>query len=38
MEWTEVSKSKDLEVVREAISKLDVNERDARERTPLMLL
>lgn len=37
MEWTEVSKSKDLEVVREAISKLDVNERDARGRTPLML-
>lgn len=37
MEWAEVSKSKDLEVVRKALSKLDVNERDARGRTPLML-
>ena len=37
MEWAEVSKSKNLETVRKAVSKLDVNERDARGRTPLML-
>ncbi|MFD1175871.1 DUF4274 domain-containing protein [Paenibacillus puldeungensis] len=37
MNWVEVSKSKNLAVVREAISELDVNERDDRGRTPLML-
>lgn len=37
MDWVEVSKSKDLECVREAVNMLDVNERDARGRTPLML-
>lgn len=37
MEWAEVSQSKNLETVREAVSKLDVNECDARGRTPLML-
>lgn len=37
MDWLEVSKSKDLERVREAVTKLDVNERDERGRTPLML-
>jgi len=37
MEWMEVSKSKDLETVRAAVDKLDVNERDVRGRTPLML-
>ncbi|WP_155592294.1 DUF4274 domain-containing protein [Lysinibacillus cavernae] len=37
MVWTEVSKSKDLESVREAVVNLDVNERDERGRTPLML-
>lgn len=37
MNWVEVSKSKNLESVRIAISELDVNERDERGRTPLML-
>ncbi|WP_230591228.1 ankyrin repeat domain-containing protein [Lysinibacillus sphaericus] len=37
MGWAEVSKSNNLEMVRDAVNKLDVNERDARGRTPLML-
>ncbi|WP_145946392.1 DUF4274 domain-containing protein [Paenibacillus sp. Y412MC10] len=37
MEWTEASKSKELETVRAAVDQLDPNERDARGRTPLML-
>lgn len=37
MDWVEVSKSKNLEAVREALSELNVNERDDRGRTPLML-
>lgn len=37
MNWVEVSKSKDLEAVREAVDQLDPNERDPRGRTPLML-
>ncbi len=37
MEWAKVCKTKDIERVREAVSKLDVNERDVRGRTPLML-
>lgn len=38
MNWTEVSKTKDLEAVRTAVAELDLNERDERGRTPLMLL
>jgi hypothetical protein len=37
MNWIEISKTKDLEAVRQAIGVLDVNERDHRGRTPLML-
>ncbi|WP_253901653.1 MULTISPECIES: hypothetical protein [unclassified Brevibacillus] len=37
MEWTNVSKTKDLEIVRAAVDQLDINERDQRGRTPLML-
>jgi len=37
LEWVEVSKFKNLESVRKAIDELDVNEQDARGRTPLML-
>lgn len=37
MNWTEIAKSKDVETVRAAIEKLDVNERDAQGRTPLMV-
>ncbi|MDN4068773.1 DUF4274 domain-containing protein [Paenibacillus vini] len=37
MNWTEVSKTKDLEAVRIAVAELDLNERDERGRTPLML-
>lgn len=37
MNWKEVSKTKNLEVVRKAVAELDVNERDDRGRTPLML-
>ncbi|MCG7407097.1 DUF4274 domain-containing protein [Paenibacillus sp. ACRRX] len=37
MNWKEVSKTKDLNVVRTAAAELDVNERDERGRTPLML-
>ncbi|AWB43753.1 DUF4274 domain-containing protein [Paenibacillus sp. CAA11] len=38
MNWTEVGKAKDLDLVRRAAAELDVNERDERGRTPLMLL
>ncbi|WP_223066857.1 DUF4274 domain-containing protein [Paenibacillus caui] len=38
MNWTEISKAKDFEAVRMAATELDVNERDERGRTPLMLL
>ncbi|MCA1292683.1 DUF4274 domain-containing protein [Paenibacillus sp. alder61] len=37
MNWNEVSRTKDLETVRNAAAELDVNERDDRGRTPLML-
>lgn len=37
MDWTAASKSKELEIVRLAVDRLDPNERDARGRTPLML-
>ncbi|WP_410768860.1 ankyrin repeat domain-containing protein [Fontibacillus sp. BL9] len=37
MNWTEISRSKDIEAVRIAVTQLDVNERDERGRTPLML-
>ncbi|AWX56123.1 DUF4274 domain-containing protein [Brevibacillus brevis] len=37
MEWVNVSKTKDLEIVRAAVDQLDINERDQRGRTPLML-
>lgn len=37
MDWLTVSKSKNMEEVQEAVQKLDVHERDARGRTPLML-
>lgn len=37
MNWKEVGRTKDLEVVRKAVAELDVNERDERGRTPLML-
>lgn len=37
MNWAEVSKTKDLEAVRTAVAELDLNERDERGRTPLML-
>ncbi|WP_041749410.1 ankyrin repeat domain-containing protein [Brevibacillus brevis] len=37
MEWANVSKTKDLEIVRAAVDRLDINERDQRGRTPLML-
>lgn len=39
MNWTDISKIKDIEHLCEVIasSSLDVNERDERERTPLML-
>lgn len=37
MNWKDVSKAKDLEMVRKAVGELDVNERDERGRTPLML-
>ncbi|MEK8130841.1 DUF4274 domain-containing protein [Paenibacillus filicis] len=38
MNWTDISKTKDLEAVRKAVVELNVNERDERGRTPLMLL
>ena len=38
MNWQEISKSKNAEQVREAVTTLDVNETDERGRTPLMLL
>lgn len=38
MNWTAVCKSGDLEAVRRAAAEWDVNERDERGRTPLMLL
>ncbi|MGA3674610.1 DUF4274 domain-containing protein [Lysinibacillus agricola] len=37
MDWLEVSKSKDIEIVRAGVNQLDPNERDARGRTPIML-
>lgn len=37
MDWISIAKSKDLDQVRGAVSVLDVNELDARGRTPLML-
>ncbi|RCX23779.1 ankyrin repeat protein [Fontibacillus phaseoli] len=37
MNWTEISRSKDIEAVRTAVAELDANERDDRGRTPLML-
>ncbi|MEO3944855.1 hypothetical protein [Gorillibacterium sp. CAU 1737] len=37
MNWKEVCKTKDIEDVRKAIAERDVNERDERGRTPLML-
>lgn len=37
MDWAEVSKSKDMEIVRTAVHHLDPNERDSRGRTPIML-
>ncbi|KKO55404.1 ankyrin repeat domain-containing protein [Paenibacillus sp. DMB20] len=37
MNWKEVSKTKDLEMVQKAVAELDVNEPDERGRTPLML-
>ncbi|CAM3572628.1 MULTISPECIES: DUF4274 domain-containing protein [Paenibacillus] len=37
MNWKEVSKTKDLELVRKAAAELDVNETDERGRTPMML-
>ncbi|MGG0813163.1 DUF4274 domain-containing protein [Paenibacillus alvei] len=37
MNWKEVSKTKELDVVQRAVAELDVNERDERGRTPLML-
>ncbi|WP_334074930.1 DUF4274 domain-containing protein [Paenibacillus sp. A14] len=37
MNWNEVSRTKDLDTVRNAAAELDVNERDDRGRTPLML-
>ncbi|WP_102274367.1 DUF4274 domain-containing protein [Cytobacillus massiliigabonensis] len=37
MNWKEVSKTKDLSQVQKAAAELDVNERDERGRTPLML-
>jgi len=36
MDWTGISKSKDLESIRSAADLLDSNERDTRGRTPLM--
>lgn len=38
MNWIEISKTKDPEAVRKAAAELDINERDERGRTPLMLL
>ncbi|QTD41522.1 DUF4274 domain-containing protein [Sporosarcina sp. Te-1] len=37
MNWKEVSKTDDLSLVQKATAELDVNERDERRRTPLML-
>ncbi|WP_166244060.1 DUF4274 domain-containing protein [Paenibacillus turpanensis] len=37
MNWTEISKTKDVEAVRKAATELDVNERDVCGRTPLLL-
>ena len=37
MNWKEVSKTDDLSLVQKAVTELDVNERDERGRTPLML-
>lgn len=37
MDWLSISKAKDIVQVREAVGALDVNERDERGRTPLML-
>lgn len=37
MDWLSIAKSKDIDQVREAVSILDVSERDERGRTPLML-
>lgn len=37
MDWTEISKTKELDTIRSAVDLLDPNERDARGRTPLML-
>ncbi|MBD8038500.1 DUF4274 domain-containing protein [Solibacillus sp. A46] len=37
MNWKEVSKTDDLSLVKKAVTELDVNERDERGRTPLML-
>lgn len=37
MDWLSISKAKDIAQVREAVGVLDVNERDERGRTPLML-
>ncbi|MFS0871871.1 hypothetical protein [Paenibacillus xylanilyticus] len=37
MNWLEISKSKDMEQACAAVNSLDINERDERGRTPLML-
>ncbi len=37
MNWLEVSKSKDIEIIRAGVNQLDPNERDSRGRTPIML-
>lgn len=37
MDWLSISKAKDIAQAREAVATLDVNERDERGRTPLML-
>lgn len=37
MDWLDISKAKDVEQVREAVTRLDVNEVDEQGRTPLIL-
>lgn len=37
MNWTTISKSKNISQVQEALTKLDIHERDARGRTPLLI-
>lgn len=37
MDWITVSKSKDISHLQEALTKLDIHERDARGRTPLLI-